>query len=151
MNIPLTSFTLADGTPLGKFPDSSPGLTIGGAIRWDNDSDPPRIVCMVSALGNVDRQGSAPIKLRLGVLKIGVHDSPTFDVSLAPMVSGQSRPGKRVDLTSGAVRGNDFQMVEAGEHLRLEAGTISYALCVKPTPGTLHNDEVEIVAVEWLV
>jgi hypothetical protein len=151
MNIPLTSFTLADGTPLGKFPDSSPGLTIGGAVRWDNDSDPPRIVCMVSALGNVDRHGSAPMKLRLGVLKIGAYDSPTFDITLAPMVCGQYRPGTRVDLTSTAVSGNTFQVVEATERLAVDAGTICYALCVKPTPGTLHNDEVEIVAVEWLV
>jgi hypothetical protein len=35
-------------------------------------------------------------------------------------------------------------------NLAREAGTICYALCTRPTPGTLHNDEVEVLAVEWL-
>jgi hypothetical protein len=150
MNIPLTSFTLADGAPLGKFPECSPGFTVCGALRWDNDRDPPRVVCLVSTLANLGHQGALPVKLKMGVLKIGALDEPTFEISWAPMVSGRSRPGKRVDLSSNVVTGNEFEVVEATDSFAIEPGTICYALCIRPSPGMLCNDELELLAVELL-
>jgi hypothetical protein len=150
MNIPLASFTLADGTPLGKFPHSSPGFTVGGAVRWTNESEPPRLVCLVSTLANLGHQGTLPIRLKMGVLKIGAVDRPTFEISWAPMVSGRGRPGKRIDISSTEVESNNFQVVEATDHFAIEPGTICYALCIRPTPGALSNDELELLAVELL-
>ncbi len=150
MNMPLASFALADGTPIGKFPACSPGFTVCGALRWANASEQPRAVCLVSTLANLGRQGTLPVKLKLGVLKIGNFDNPTFEISWAPMVSGRSRPGKRIDMLTTAVDDNNFQVVEATDDFAIEPGTICYALCIRPTPGTLRNDELELLAVELL-
>jgi hypothetical protein len=150
MNIPLASFTLADGTPLGKFPQSSPGFTVCGAVRWAKEREPPRIVSLVSTLANLGRQGTLPIRLKMGVLKVGAIDKPTLEISWAPMVEGQGRPGKRIDVSSTAVDGNNFQVVEATDKFAIEPGTICYALCIRPTPGALRNDELELLAVELL-
>lgn len=150
MNIPITSLMFIDGTPPGKFPDCSPGFTSCGALRWNKGSDPRRVVCLVSSLANFGRQGSLPIKLTMGVLKIGSLDNPTFEISWSPMVSGEGRPGKRVDLSSSVVKGNTFQKVDATDNFAIEPGTVCYALSIRPSPAMLLNDELELLAVELL-
>ena len=50
MQIPLASFTLADGSPLSKFADgasATPGLTTGGSLRWNNHASPAGVYAML--------------------------------------------------------------------------------------------------------
>jgi len=148
MNIPLTSFTLCDGTPLGKYTDHAPGFD-GVAIRWDNARAQPAIVTLVGAISNSAQAGNVPARLRLVAIRIGSNDSPCFKITLRPMVVGQTRPGERVDLATTAITAAGFQLIEASAVVPTDNGTVCYELSIHPTPGTLKTDDVALLGVEW--
>jgi hypothetical protein len=148
MNIPLTSFTLFDGTPLGKYTDRAPGFD-GGALRWDNARAQPAIVTMVSAILNNAQFGDVLTRIQLAAIRIGGSDSPSFDVTLRPMVMGHICPGDPVELTSPTITSAGFQVIEASRVLPTDKGTVCYELSIQPTPCTLINDDVALLAVEW--
>jgi hypothetical protein len=147
MNIPLTSFTLFDGTPLGKYTDRAPGFD-GGALRWDNARAQPAIVTMVSAILNNAQFGDVLTRIQLAAIRIGGSDSPSFDVTLRTMVTGHVCPGDPIEFTSRLLTAAGFQVIEMSSLLPTDKGTVCYELSIQPTPGTLINDDVALLAIE---
>jgi hypothetical protein len=148
MNIPLTSFTLTDGTPLGRYADSSPGFD-GGALRWANVRNPPAIVTMVGVILDDGQRSDVRTGIHLGALRIGSSDSPTFDVTLTPMVAGRTSPGDPVKLTSAPLSSAGFQRIEASGLVPTDAATVCFELSICPTASTLDSDDVALLGVEW--
>ncbi|MCC6492758.1 MAG: hypothetical protein IT424_07035 [Pirellulales bacterium] len=156
MHIPLSSFYLLDGTPLGKFVDgalATPGVHADGSIRWNNHAAPTAIAAtIVCPRGNYV---GCLVELLAGKSGATLADAATFDVGIYRRDQGDAYDaGADIGGTTGAMDGaataKTLQRVTLTTNWDndLTESTRALLVTIKPTAGTLETDGVSLFRVQ---
>ena len=140
MDFPLANFRRSDG--------SLPTLDANGCPTWSASATPAAIVQTIRHPGGIHAQVGS---LFLLAKKIGIDDSPTFDVTLKPMTVGVDMSEIEADTFVTAAMVDDdenIQKLALDFQLTWPQRTPAVCLSVKPTDGTLDIDSVALIGLE---
>ncbi len=155
INIPLTSFTAADATPLAKFSSASTptfGLNLADSealnIRWNNDASPGTILAQFNIPPDLDDTAAAELEFLCSKSGATVGDATTLTITAFLIATGDLHDadadcgGVTDALVGNATAKTTKTLTRIIAASDIQPGARSMVITVTPTAGLLGTDDL---------